>query len=346
MDSTMPTVQDLAGTALDVLREALGGADRVALVNFPNHGNPGDPAIWLGTRRLLDRLGVDVAHSTAWWDFDPAALRRRVGDAPVVLNGGGNFGDLYAGQQSTRERALRELRDNRVVQAPQSIMFRDPARAEEVAGLIAAHGGVRLIVRERLSVERAKDQLGVDPLLSPDHALALGPWERTAPVTEQILWLARRPGDPEYVDHGEPDEPDVRRVEWLEGVEDAQATWDRKGRAALTLNVRAHAAWDAGARWPHLLHRAVERTYPPLAHRWVDRGRAMLSGARIVVTDKLHGHLFCVLTGIEHVVLDNSYGKVSGTLDAWTGGLPGVHRAADGDEALVLARELLARSAS
>ena len=342
----MPALQDLADTALDVLREALGGADRVALVNFPNHGNPGDPAIWLGTRVLLERLGVEVAHATAWWDLDPAALRRRVGDAPVVLNGGGNFGDLYAGQQSARERVLRELRDNRVVQAPQSILFRDPRRAEEVAGLIAAHGGVELIVRERLSVARAREQLGVEPRFSPDHALALGPWERTAPPADDVLWLARRPGDPEYVDHGEPTGADVRRVEWLEGVGADETTWDLRGRAALALNVRAHAAWDRGARWPRVLHRAVERTYAPLAHRWVARGRAMVSGARVVVTDKLHGHVFCALTGIEHVVLDNSYGKVSGTLDAWTGDLPGVHRAADGAEALRIARGLLDRAAA
>jgi exopolysaccharide biosynthesis predicted pyruvyltransferase EpsI len=85
----------------------------------------------------------------------------------------------------------------------------------------------------------------------------------------------------------------------------------------------------------------VERTYVPLAWRWVRRGIDILSAGEVVVTDKLHGHLLCVLLGIPHVVLDNSYGKVSGTLDAWTGDLPGVHRARDGEEALATARRLV-----
>ena len=345
-EQVMPVLHDLQGVARHVLRTCLAGADRVALVNFPDHGNPGDPAIWLGTRRLLAEIGVEVAHSTAWWDFDARALRRAVGDAPVVLNGGGNFGDLYRGQQSTRERVLRELTDNAIVQAPQSILFRDRARADEVAALIAAHGGVELVVRERLSLARARAQLGVEAHLSPDHALALGPWERTAPVTGDILWLARRPGDPEYVEHGEPTGDDVRRIEWLEGIDTAEAAWDLRGRALLALDRRARAAWDSGARWPRVLQPAVSRTFEPLARRWVDRGRAMLSASRVVVTDKLHGHIFCVLAGIEHVVLDNSYGKVSGTLEAWTGSLPGVHHAPDGPAALALARRLVAEAAS
>ena len=61
------------------------------------------------------------------------------------------------------------------------------------------------------------------------------------------------------------------------------------------------------------------------------------------MTDKLHGHLLAALLGIPHVVLDNSYGKVSGTLEAWTAGLPGVHRADGPGEAMAAARDLLAQ---
>src|SRR5688500_5440168 len=35
---------------------------RAALINYPNHHNVGDPAIYLGTLRTLRRLGVHVTY--------------------------------------------------------------------------------------------------------------------------------------------------------------------------------------------------------------------------------------------------------------------------------------------
>lgn len=335
------TLQGLRDVARGRLSEVLDGARTVALVNFPNHGNPGDPAIWLGTRSLLAELGVRIGYASAHWDFDAGSLRDAVGDAPVLLNGGGNFGDLYAGQQETRVQVLRSLRSNPVVQLPQSVHFADPANEAAMAALLQGHPDFRMMVRERTAERIARERLGVEPVLSPDHALGLGPRVRTGPPTVPILWLTRVPGDPEYVDHGEPTARGVRRVEWLHGVAEDEARWDALGRLALGLNRAVRAGWSPGSRGMGVRHGVAERTYVPLAWRWVRRGMELLSSAQVVVTDKLHGHIFCVLLGIPHVVLDNSYGKVSGTLDAWTGGLPGVHRADDGEQALVLAQRLV-----
>lgn len=333
-------IDRLRAVAREALAQALRGAHEVALVNFPDHGNPGDPAIWLGTRRLLADLGVRVRHSVAWWDFDPDLLRRRVGTAPVLINGGGNFGDLYRGQQSTRESVLRSLDRNPVIQLPQSIHFREPENERAMAALLAAHPDVTVMVRERAAEAVARDRLGVRPVLSPDHALALGAQRRSGPVTTPILWLARRPGDPEHVAYDEPSGPDVRRIEWLEGVPEAEAGWNAWGRALLRIDRGTRRRWEDDGP-SAVLQRVASTTFAPLARRWVQRGLRLLSSADVVVTDKLHGHIFCALLGIPHVVLDNSYGKVSATLDAWTGSLPGVHRAADGAEALALARELV-----
>lgn len=338
------TIEDLRASAREALAEVLDGARTVALVNFPNHGNPGDPAIWLGSRRLLSELGVRIGYASAWWDFDAASLRSAVGDAPVLLNGGGNFGDLYAGQQGTRVEVLRTLRDNPVVQLPQSIHFADPANERATAEVLAAHPDFRMMVRERNAERIARERLGVTPVLSPDHALGMGPLARTRAAQTPILWLARVPGDPEYVEHAEPVGDDVRRVEWLQGVAEDQAHWDPVGRLALRLNAGVQARWRPGARGMSVQHAIAARTYLPLANRWVRRGVDLLSSAQVVVTDKLHGHILSTLLGIPNVVLDNSYGKVSGTLDAWTGELPGVHRARDGAHALALARELVGAS--
>ena len=341
--TSVPGLRDLAERHLATV---LDGARTVALVNFPNHGNAGDPAIWLGTRTLLRRLGVRVGYASAWWDFDAASLRRAVGSAPVLINGGGNFGDLYQGQQSTRVQVLRTLPENPVVQLPQSIHFADPANEAAMAGIIAAHGGVRLMVRDAASVTIARERLGIEPVLSPDHAFGLGPQRREGAARVPVLWLGRPAGDAEHVDHGEPTGPDVERVEWMAGVTEEQAGWDARGRLAVRVNGWGQATWAPGTRGSGLRHAVTARTYAPLARRWVRRGLDIVSRGEVVVTDRLHGHVFCALLGIPHVALDNSYGKVSGALDTWTAGLPGVHRAEDGAQALALARELVERGRS
>lgn len=344
--SEMLEVDAITAVARETLRQVLDGAPTVALVNFPNHGNPGDPAIWLGSRTLLRDLGVRIAYSSAWWDFDPAALRRAAGDAPVLINGGGNLGDLYAGQQGTRAEVLRSLRDNRIIQLPQSIHFASPENADAMGLLISEHGGFELMVREKRSLGLAHELFGVDAILSPDHALGLRELQRSPRARKHpILWLARRPGDPEYVPYDEPADMRVTRREWLEGVGESEREWDRRGRVALKINAAARHRRLHGPEprmWrSSVAHHVVSMTYPILARRWVARGVDMLTDAEVVITDKLHGHLLCVLLGLDHVVLDNSYGKVSGTLDAWTGALSGVHRAVDGHDAMAQALAIL-----
>lgn len=323
----------------------LRGHRQAVVVNFPNHGNPGDPAIWLGTRQLLAELDVRVVLSTDWSVLDASLLRRHAG-VPVLLNGGGNFGDLYAGQQSMRERVLREATDHPVVQLPQSAHFRDPANLDRVRALVAAHPDVTLLAREERTLALFRG-LDAEVHLSPDHALALRrpvPVLRPASRRHGLLWLARRPEDPEYGGEAAVEPPadlDCTRVEWMEGIAEDQRGWDRPGRAALAVNERLRRGGTL-PRPAALSAALLAQTFPPLAHRWVAHGMRLLAGSRVVVTDKLHGHLFCVLLGLPHVALDNSYGKVSGTLDAWTGDLPGVHRARSGAEAAEVARGLLA----
>lgn len=334
------SVNKLYSTALDKLAQLLSGASRVALINFPNHSNPGDSAIWLGTRRLLSDMGVEVGYAAAHWNFDPLYLKRAVGNAPVLLSGGGNLGDLYMPQQGTRMRAVEALPDNPIIQLPQSIYFRDEKKADQVGKALRAHPNFTLMLRERLSMKWAFAQWGIKAMLSPDHAFGLAPLDRNAWArpTNSILWLTRKPGDHEYAGHTQPNGPDVKRIDWLASIQQHQAHWDLVGQSALAVNYLIHKFQYTLGRWAHVL---AARTYEPLAQRWVNSGLDLLSSSYVVVTDRLHGHLLCAMLGIPHVVLDNSYAKVSSTLNTWTKDLPGVYTATDSNEALYIAKSLV-----
>lgn len=338
------SVGQLARRAAVDLAGVLGGRRTVALVNYPDHGNPGDPGLWLGTRMLLRRLGVRVGYSASWWSFDPVALRTAVPHGPVLLNGGGNLGDLYAGQQGTRERVLHTLTGRRVIQLPQSWFFRSELAARRMSDMIAAHGAVTVMVRDRASAQRAA-VAGVPTVLSPDHAVGLAGVGSAVRPVHDVLWMVRRHGDPEFGGHADPPQrAGWHRGDWMDGIAEDQARWTGAARVAVTADGWLRSHWQPAAPGVRHLWPAAAATFPHTARAWVQRGVDLLASARVVVTDRLHGHLFCVLLGKPHVVLDNSYGKVSAMLDTWTGSLPGVHRAGDTTHAVELAGELLDRA--
>ena len=327
------------GDQIDVtLHEALRGARRVALVNFPNHGNAGDPALWLGAHRSLRRLGVTVTYQCEPRTYEPGALAATRSDA-ILINGGGNLGDLWAGQQAARERVLADFPDVPTVQLPQSIHFRDPDRLERMQRLVAAHRDLTLLLRDPVSLAFAHAHFDAPSKRCPDLALRLGPLPRAAPATRQVLWLAR---DDKESTGARPQtgDLDAEVLDWVGTVPD-EPPWALRARAALRLNQRLTARAKHDPRVARRAWRALAATYRPLAEARLQRGLAILARGEVVVSDRLHGHVLSLLQGIPHVVLDNSYGKTRALVEADTAASPLVHWAEHPAEALEIARTLV-----
>jgi exopolysaccharide biosynthesis predicted pyruvyltransferase EpsI len=77
-----------------------------------------------------------------------------------------------------------------------------------------------------------------------------------------------------------------------------------------------------------------ERLFSLMAQRRVDRGRALLSSAGRIVSDRLHVHILCVLMNIPHVSIDNNYGKIHAYVRDWTSDCPLVQTATTAESAL------------
>ena len=315
-----------------VLAPLLPRGRPVALANFPNHNNPGDNAIWLGAKALLRRLGVPVGYACSPRTFDAATMQRAIGDGPLLLNGGGNFGDVYRGQQDLREHVLANCTDRPIIQLPQSIWFREPENAARVRRLCTSHPAFTLIVRERPSARAAIDVLGVRPLLAPDLALALGPMRRRVAPRLPLLWLGRH--DAETADRPAPP-PDVPLVDWVQAPEDDAFSASARAKLAENRRLTQLAAGDPQAG------RDAAVTFDPLARAWLARGLDILGSAHVIVTDRLHAHALATLLGIEHVVLDNANGKVRSVFEAWTGASGLAHWAETTGEAVAIARRLV-----
>src|SRR6056300_1603832 len=94
-----------------------------ALLDFPNHSNVGDSAIWLGELDYLKKRGCRVRYSCDLISYNAEFLRSYCPSQGIMVHGGGNFGDLYYPHQQLRESVLRIFTEQSVVQLPQTIHF-------------------------------------------------------------------------------------------------------------------------------------------------------------------------------------------------------------------------------
>jgi exopolysaccharide biosynthesis protein PssK len=321
-------VADLTAVALATLRGFVEPGQPCALLDFPNYGNVGDSAIWLGERALLKRLGARVAYATDPASFREDRLRASVGSGPIFLQGGGNLGDLWPDIQAFRERVVGAFPENPIVQLPQSIHFGDRRTLDRARRVFGAHPRFTLLVRDRRSLDVARAELTRDAALCPDMAFGLGPLSRSRVPVHDVVSLVRR--------------DDKEAAGARAGIHAAQgmvADWsedDRRTARWRGVIRKALRPRFMGGSWRHVVH-----VYDALARWRLREGVDLLSGGRVVLTDRLHGHILCTLLGVPHVAMDNSYGKVSSFVETWTSGLPIVRFAESPEQARSLLRELL-----
>jgi pyruvyl transferase EpsO len=316
-------VQGLAARARAVLADHVPKGRKFALLDFPNHSNVGDSAIWLGELAALRAIGAGApAYVCDSGTFSARALRERIGDGTVFIHGGGNLGDLWPQHQRLREAILEAARENPIVQLPQSIEFRDAQAQESARAVFSRHPRFTLLARDERSLERGR-VLGVEAILCPDMAFCIPDAERPRPPVQEVQWLLRT--DLEASGAGRPDR------DWLE---EASGGWPRASRR---LAGGARRGGLAGALAQPLLGRVWEKT----ARQRLRRGLDFLARGRVVVTDRLHGHVLCLLMGIPHVVLPDRHGKTLAFIETWTRGCELFRFVPDAGAAEAAARELL-----
>jgi pyruvyl transferase EpsO len=276
--------------------------------------------IWLGERSYLDSIGVSIVYTCDHSNYSQGELTTRLKDGIILIHGGGNLGDLYPHHHSLREAVVKAFPQNKIIQLPQSIFFKDKTNLERAANVFDAHPDFTLLVREKQSFEFARNEFHARCILCPDSAFILGALDRPrisllsslfASSRKEILWLARTDSE----SRGGPFPPigaNVERTDWLEEAK---------------LIVESS--------------RSTLEAYDFLAKKRLVRGSRILSRGNIVITDRLHGHILSLLLGIPCIILDNSYGKMKSFYETWTRDFPSVHWANSPKDALGLARSYL-----
>ena len=297
-DATM-IVERLRDRLRATLFPLVDGHKTGALIDFPDHSNVGDSAIWVGAMALFADAGMTIGYRCDPQTYNRHHLRRAVPAGPILINGGGNFGDVWRRHQHLREAVVRDFPDRPIIQLPQTVYLQHLENLAAARQQFDAHVNFTLLVRDRLSLEVVRREFPSRTALCPDMAFYLGRLDREWKADVDILWLRRT--DRESAGGSDADVPsDVLVGDWL----DERIPALRRIRTVL----RPLAAREP--RSLQLMNRALAAAYDHQARQRLREGCRLLSRGRVVITDRLHAHILCLLLGIPHVLLDNSYGKV------------------------------------
>lgn len=332
-DSGLQEIGERHANVLDELRQELATAvaiatqrhSRFVLLDVPAHSNVGDHAIHLGELALIRTLGGRIVYrsnlQTNIW-----AMVEREPEAAILLHGGGNLGDLWPRHQLFREEVSRRFPYREIVVMPQTVWFRTKESLEQAKRAFGGHRFLTLMLRDRPSLSFCVEHFDARTYLCPDPAFALRLRARELPSKPVIALLRtdkeRRVGTPPLLD-------DIPTVDWTGSG--SLPLWTSAGIATRTQSrLRGHGA-------SLLASKLIPRTYDPVARYHVSRGARILSRGKVVITDRLHGHVLSMILGIPHVVLDNSYGKVLSFVNTWSIKSPLVRIARSVEEASALA---------
>lgn len=323
----------------ETLRSLIPKGAKVAHVGYPNHWNTGDPAIWLGTQETLDRLNIEVVYHCDLNNYDYNVMAESVGDGPILIAGGGNLGDIWPNHQLFRERILQDFPHNAVLQLPQSVWFDQEENLSRFQRICEQHHNFHILIRDRQSLRVATERFSIPVSICPDMAFGMGNLERAAKATTDIVWLARSdkesvPTRIQLVEH------QIECKDWIkpEAVDqvyvDAARKYQSRINELVALSSKNILAYKN-------IFSELAKLYQKLADLRVQRGLKMLSSGQVVITDRLHGHILCLLMGIPHVVLDNNYKKVSSLFKSWTSSSPIATWAKTPEQAIMVARQLV-----
>jgi exopolysaccharide biosynthesis predicted pyruvyltransferase EpsI len=329
--ATQEVLHEIQNETRSVLRRYLSPGTRAALVDFPSHCNAGDSLIYLGQQRYLDELGISVDYVCDAPRYSADALRARVPDGPILIQGGGNLGDRWHETQAFRERVIGDFPDRRILQLPQSIDFRNQDGTERAQQVFAAHPNLTLLIRDQESLRRTRETFpGTPSEFCPD--LALGNSVMTAPSrrrTVDFVLLLRKDSE----------RTEGPRYERHPGYSYHEQDWALARNALL---------WWRLLRVPGRVARVFPRlkmsAYPLLAWSYerqarlnVRQARHDLSRGRAVITDRLHAAVLASLLLKPVVAMDNANGKISGAFVDYLHRLPGATLASSIDDAYAAA---------
>lgn len=256
-----------------------------------DYGNLGDVAITYAQKKFLEEyshfqvIEVPISKSLEGLWFVKKNIKK--GDV-VTTVGGGNMGDLYDQIEYIRQLTIQFFPHNRIISFPQTFDFAETKSGrrylKKAQDVYQRHKDLHLIAREQTSFELMNTYFPSAHILkTPDIVLSLD--ERNSSVNRKGVVICMRQDDEKSLTK--------EQTEFVIKIAKTRFT-----------NVRFY---DTHIGKDHLSEDDRTREL----HKIWD----IFKSAELVITDRLHGMIFCHITGTPVLVFQNNNHKVRETYD-------------------------------
>ena len=283
--------------------------------DYPMHLNVGDSLIYAGTEAFFKEYNINIRLRRCLQTFDINEVKKNITkNTTIICHGGGNLGDLYPLLQKLREELVINFPNNRIILLPQTGYFSNQDEMKKSAAIFSAHKDCHLFARDLPTLDLLKN-FSDKVILCPDMAHQLYgefPLKNKVESSEKNkLYFLRK---------------DIEASQLEKNIESTLPTsavvkdWDD----IVTSNDIMYARiYSKLARISNISHLSIFKD--KINDLWykhtlniIERARNEFMKYDLVVTSRLHGHIFSCLLGIPNQVCDNSYGKNLGYYNQWT----------------------------
>lgn len=144
--------------------------ERCVLLGLPYYFNIGDILIWEGTRQFINDIGTKCTYLNSKETFRFPALDQTV---TILLQGGGNFGDLWRSEQDFRLSVIENYPNNKIIVLPQTVYYQNVDNARLDSEKCRLHKNLFICARDSKSYSFLSEYFTNEILLLPDMAFCM-----------------------------------------------------------------------------------------------------------------------------------------------------------------------------
>lgn len=260
-----------------------------------NYGNLGDVAITYAQKKFLIRYFpeykvIEIPIDETYKNMK--ALKQIVGkDDIITIIGGGNFGNIYISIERMRQYFIKKFPNNKIICFPQTIEFSQDLEGKKelkrAKNIYEKHKKLVLLAREQKSFENMKKNFkNTEIFLIPDIVLSLN--EKEPEEERKNITICFRKDKENNID----------------------------------MSIKKKINEDLERKYNDILiqadtHVGDIKISEKQRSKYLKEIWEKFKKSKLVVTDRLHGMIFCAITGTPCIALPNSNGKIESTYNTW-----------------------------
>jgi pyruvyl transferase EpsO len=275
-------------------------------LELPYHQNIGDILIWEGTEYLLKTLDAQCKYKASFHTFKP---KRILSDTIIMLQGGGNFGDLWITHHEFRKKIIKEYPNNKIIILPQTVFYSNNDNLRVDAELFNNHKDLTICARDKKSYDFLKKHFNAKILLVPDMAFcipgkALEKYQYKK--TDKTLFFKRTDSELNI---------DIDYMKYINSTNIDIHDWPSMEKTIMSYYLLIRCL-GIGRRtnFQKLADLYAAFLFKP---DMIKKGVQLISKYEKVYTTRLHAAILCCLLEKPFIFFDNTYGKNSSFFETW-----------------------------